>query len=321
MSPRVFRMFMAASALAVVAPLAAQAPTVDTIVAQFYPQQLVELAQKASDTVERRQCAAVYDKQASGAPRTIVAAYTNTSSAAIRILQADGSGGFRVTAAEPQGLDLFGEECEVKLLDLDRDGRPEIVVTFSVMVNEVAWVMKWDGQQLVNLTPTAANGDGTLATVLNNADFVDLDNDGVPEIYVVGQYPPPSDGSAAKPDRIYTLSAGRYAQTESVVGVWVFERSTGAPELERVSAPLPAGARGPFTLRIVNGDAGGQARVTSGEVFLNGERIMSTNDFSNRVGTIERSVNLTADNELAVRLAGAPGSRLLIVVRSANWGQ
>jgi hypothetical protein len=308
----------AVAVLVTAAPLTAQTSGVDAIVAQFYPQRLVEAGERASETVERRQCSAVYDTQASGAPRTIVAAYTNTSTAAIRVLQADASG-FRVVASAPQSLDLFGGECEVRLLDVDHDGRAEIVVTFSVMVNEVSWVLKWDGRQLVNLTPTADNGDGTLISLLRNADFIDVDNDGVPEIFVGGQYPPPSDGSPAKPGSLYKLSDGRYAQTELVVGLWIFERSTGTPELDRVPVPLPRGARGPFTLHLVNGGADGRARVTSGEVFLNGERILRPDDFGARVDVIDRPINLAADNALSVRLAGAPGSRILVILRSRGW--
>src|SRR5439155_10086148 len=120
---------------------------------------------------------AVLDTLPSGSPRTIVAAYTNTSSAAIRVLQADATGQLRV-AAEPQGFDLFGSECKVELVDLDHDGHNDIVVTFGMMINEVTWVFKWDGQQLVNLTPVTPNNTGLLRTLLHNADIVDIDNDG-----------------------------------------------------------------------------------------------------------------------------------------------
>jgi hypothetical protein len=295
-------------------------PTPAAIAAQFYPQRLVEAAERAGDVpVDRRQCQAVVDTVPSGAPRTILAAYTNTSSAAMLMLQSDGGGGFRVAASEPQGLDLFGSDCDVKLLDVDRDGRPEIIVTFSMMVNDITWVMKWDGQQLVNLTPLERNPDGTGMSLLRNAELVDVDNDGIPEITVLGQYPPPSDGSPAKPDSVFKLSGGSYVETEPIVGLWVFERSTGAPETDRVPVPLPAGARGPFTLHIVNGDPGGRSRVTSAEVFLNGERVLSPNDFGNRVDAIDRPVNLTSDNELAVRVAGEPGSRMVVILRSRDW--
>jgi hypothetical protein len=295
-------------------------PTAAGIAAQFYPQRLVDLGERAGDVpVDRRQCQAVVDTLPSGAPRAIVAGYTNTSSAAILMLQSDGSGGFRVAASEPQALDLFGAECEVKLLDVDRDGRPEIAITFSVMVNDLTWVMKWNGQQLVNLTPLERNPDGTGISLLRNAEFVDVDNDGILEIAVVGQYPPPADGSPAKPDSVFKLSGGTYVETEPVVGLWMFERSTGAPETDRMTVSLPAGARGPFTLHIVNGEAGGRSRVTSAEVFLNGERVLSPNDFGNRVGAIDRPVNLTSDNELAVRIAGAPGSRMVVILRSRDW--
>ncbi len=293
------------------------APSANAIVEEFYPQRLVDLARRAGEDVARRQCHAVFDTLPSGAPRTIIAAYTNTSSAAIRVLRANASGTFDVVA-EPQGFDFFGSQCEIKLVDLDNDGRNDVVITFGMMVNDISWVFKWDGQQLVNLTPVRPNGDGTLATTLHNAQVVDVDNDGIKEIYVVGQYPPPADGPA-KPDALYQLSGDRYVRSESLVGFWAFERSTGAPETVRMQAPLPTGALGPYTLHLVNGEPGGKLRVTSAQVWLNDQVVLGPSDFSNKVDFINRAVTLNADNELTVRLAGAPGSRMLIILKSRDW--
>jgi VCBS repeat protein len=292
-------------------------PSAAAIVQQFYPQRLVDLGEQTGGPFDRRQCYAVYDTEPSGAPRTIVAAYTNTSSAAIRVLRANGGGSFDVVA-DPQEFDFFGSRCEVTLPDLDNDGRRDIIVTFGMMVSDVSWVFKWDGQQLDNLTPVTANGDGTLKTDLYNAEALDIDGDGVMEIYSVGQYPPSLEGPS-KPDLVYKLFGDRYLKSETVVGLWTFERTTGAPEVARVPVPLPAGARGPYTLHVVNGEAGGRSRVTSAQVWLNDRQVLGPNDFSNRIDVIDRPVPLDADNELAVRLAGAPGSRIRVILKSRGW--
>jgi hypothetical protein len=307
----------AVAALAMCASISGRAqvaPTAKVIVEQFYPQRLVDLAERAGDTVvDRRQCYAVFDTQPSGAPRTIVAAYTNTSSAAVRVLRADAAGEFQVVA-EPQGYDFSGSNCDVKLVDLDNDGRNELFVTFSAMVNSVSWIFRWDGQQLVNLTPVTAGADGTLDTDLYRAEILDVDNDGIKEVYVTSQYPPPLDEPAAA-DILYRLQGDRYVEAEPIVGLWSFERTTGAPSTVRVQAPLPKGAHGPYTLHVVNGVAGGGLRVTSAQVWLNDRQVLGPSDFSNKMDVIDRAVTLNAENELAVRLAGAPGSKLLLILK------
>lgn len=46
---------------------------------------------------------------------------------------------------------------------------------------------------------------------------------------------------------------------------------------------------------------------------------MRPSDFGNQVAVIERTVSVLAENELQVRLAGAPGGRITIVIDAASW--
>jgi hypothetical protein len=294
--------------------------SVEQIVAGFYPQRLAGLAEEASETVERRQCHAVLDTQPSGGPQTIVAAYTNTSSAAIRVLQADGAGGFQIAAEPPANLDIFGSVCSITLDDLDGDGRKEIVVAFGMMNSHVSWVFRWDGHQLLNLTPLAANGDGTQYSELSNAELVDVDNDRIPEMYVAGAKPDADEGPA-QPDTIYRLGTDGFVKAESLIGLWEFQRDTRSPETQRVQVDLPEGALGPYMLHVINGDADGHARVSSAQVWFNDRLVVTPSDVNQQVDVLDRSVTFEEHNELAVRLAGAPGSKLLVILRSRGWSQ
>jgi hypothetical protein len=42
-------------------------------------------------------------------------------------------------------------------------------------------------------------------------------------------------------------------------------------------------------------------------------------NFGQRVALIEKTVTLQQENTIKVRLAGAPGGRITIVIDSANW--
>ncbi|MBX7186278.1 MAG: Ig-like domain repeat protein, partial [Vicinamibacteria bacterium] len=84
---------------------------------------------------------------------------------------------------------------------------------------------------------------------------------------------------------------------------------------------LPAGASGPFTLRVRNGDTQGRNKATAAEVKINGVAIVGDSDFSNNVVTFTKTIaTLAATNQLYVRVKGAPGSTFTIEICGANQG-
>lgn len=299
----------------------AQDESAAAIVGRFYPEQLVDLSARSATPLDRRQCFAVYDTMPNGAPATIIAAYTNGVTGAIRVLRAISSGTFQVVA-EPAGLDFYGHRCEVELLDIDRDGRRDVHISFSSNMEGVHWLFQWDGQQLTNLTPVTAGkvGDG-FGSDFANGDFIDVDLDGHLEFVMRSVVPLEQGGVAPGPDLVFRMSGGRFVEAPPLVGVFLVDRNKGAPETDRFSFPLPSGARGPFSMEILNGDAVGRSRVASATVWLNDQEVATPRDFSQQTGSFERVVQLAANNQLAARLQGEPGSRITIVVRSGTWGR
>lgn len=77
------RLLILVGIVGLVSPAFAQQPGVASIVEQFYPQSLTWFPDEVGG---RQQCFAVYEADASGAPQTIVAAYTNHTEAVIRVL-------------------------------------------------------------------------------------------------------------------------------------------------------------------------------------------------------------------------------------------
>ena len=299
-----------------VRPTFGQQPSVASIVEQFYPRSLTAFPDEIGG---RQQCFAVYDVNASGAPQTIVAAYTNQTEALIRVLRAE-AGGFDVVAEPQNGLSLVGVRCDVVLQDVDGDGRKDIRVNFGVNRATVSWLFRWDGQRLWNLTPTtgtAITGDQMSSFV--NGDLVDVDNDGTKEIYVQPEYPRFAD-EPVQPPLLYRLAGDRYVEDRRLVGMWTFMRETSTQETSNVLVSLPQGARGPYTLRVVNGLPDGTARATSAQVWMNGQEILSPRDFGSSIAIIELVVTLGAENELAVRFAGQRSSEMQILIDSQNWG-
>jgi len=298
----------------VVTPTSGQERTVASIVEQFNPYTL----DLPADIGDRHQCFAVYETDPFGAPRTIVAAYSDGTDARIRVLRARG-GTFDVIAEPSPDLFLFGAWCDVTLADVDADGRKDVRVDFSVNRDTVSWLFRWDGQLLWNLTPTRETAvGGYQMSSFVNGDLVDADNDGTKEIFVQPASPQLS-GEPLLPPVLYRLVGSRYVEAMRLVGMWNFSRETSTLGTDTVSVSVPPYARGPYTLRVVNGLPGGTARVMGAELRINGKEVLSPADFDNNVGVIERAVTLLPENELTVRLVGQPSTEIQILIESERW--
>jgi hypothetical protein len=316
--------FIGAIALCVALPSPswAQVTDVAALAAQFYPQTLVDQTQQDGRTLVREQCFEVLEADSTG-PKTVIAGFTDRFDGEVLVL-GRGVAGFEVVG-QASGMDHFGQTCAAALVDVNGDGVKEAHFSFTTRNSTTDWIYGWDGQQLFNLTPVSAPNvpSGILETRLINASFVDLNGDGLLEVYSFSQ--PPVDGSAPAASEVFHLSSGRYVLERAVVTVLEFARASGSPSTDEMTVLLPTGAQGPFTLKILNGggSASGSGRVEnaveSGRVWWNGQQIAAPNDFGNQVAVIQRTVTLQAENEIKVRLAGAPGGRITIVIDATNW--
>ena len=115
--------------------------------------------------------------------------------------------------------------------------------------------------------------------------------------------------------------AAQAAETFIVFGPRRFTRETGAPTNVVEPFTIPADAAAPFSVQVVNGDADGSNRVSSGDIKLNGAALFTSSSFNQTVGTLNKTVTLAASNTLEVKLKSSPGSYLTITftaTRAAN---
>ena len=104
------------------------------------------------------------------------------------------------------------------------------------------------------------------------------------------------------------------APEDTLFGPQQYLRTDGAPNSYTDSFTVPASVGTPFRLRIVNGAANGDNRITSGSVKVNGVQVVGAADFGQQVGYIERSLNLGPSNTIEVQLASKPGGYLTLSV-------
>lgn len=284
----------------------------------FYPESLVTAAEESRTLpLLRYSCYAVLETDGLGNPMTIFAAYTDAFTAVIRLLTR-GTSGFRI-AAEPSNLNLVGTDCRAEALDIDGDNRKDVKLSLIQDMTTLDWLFTYDGSELHNVTPVESSL-GDLSTTLFNVDLVDLNGDGIPE--VVSRMPGvPSD--VVSPLQVFRWSHGALVSDPPAIAVWEFTRRAGTPQTTTFQALLPAGATGPFTLRVVNGWRDKQGRlqntVASGTIFINGVEVVGPDAFGANVPGFERSVDLRSENEVAVRLAGTPQGKIKVILSAAGW--
>ncbi|RPJ42091.1 MAG: hypothetical protein EHM27_03815, partial [Deltaproteobacteria bacterium] len=102
---------------------------------------------------------------------------------------------------------------------------------------------------------------------------------------------------------------------EGGVLIWgpeTFLRDRGKPAGEQVSITVEE-ATGPFILRLTNGTAEGNRRVSSAIIRLNGREVFRPSEFNQQVGDLSRQiVLLPGENIMEVTLRSAPGSQFTL---------
>lgn len=281
----------------------------EDLVKQFFPQRLID--ESAEDFANggpapfQAMAFAAADLNHTGTNEFIVAAYTNGFSAAILVLKRQGSSALVV--AEPNLRLLAGITPTVRLIDLDKDQRPEVLVSFTSARGPSAdWLFRWTGSALSLIGPSATDANGDVTTRLSNADFVDLNGDGVLEIINPPQFGIPGTFE------VFNLTGDLLKSLEFFR---TFIRKTGAPSEEVQTFPL-SDTHLSYHLKILNGDSAGNQRSSSATVQINGTTVVGPERFNQKVSEIDVPVVLTATNTIGVRLAGAPESRVVITVEA-----
>ncbi len=298
------------------------AQTNDQVVESFFPQAIIDKSvQDHADGGPRPfkvSGYAVGDLNRDGTV-FIVAAYSNGFEGTVRVLQKTGNNFGLISESSSREL-LGGDFPKVELMDIDSDGRPEVIVSFvSGRGPRGVWVYRWTGAALELISPAETDQYGNRHTLLVEPDFIDLDGDGKLEIVQstsTGPYPPgeilpipPVTFEVFKFDgQKYVLLSNDFYQRNFYV------RQTGAP----IDSSASFNVQSPnslYSMSIINGAQAGTNRVSSASVKLNGNVIAGPNDFNQKVYVLVFQVPVQAQNTLEVELKGQPGSYITVALR------
>jgi hypothetical protein len=209
-------------------------------------------------------------------------------------------------------------ECDsgpnVKAIDLDGDGKPELSIDCRIghAGNRFFSLFRWSKDGLTTLNPLEES-DSSEWRPIQDANFVDTDGDGIME--VLEPSAPTSvdeNGFVSQQWDTYRLVDGKLTKfvNGAISHYEIFLRHKGAPV---TTVDKFAATPGAYTLTILNGQRG-QNLVSSGVVTLNGVSMAQPSSFSKAAVCVNTNVTLTDRNTLSVELRSAPESFIEVLL-------
>ena len=288
----------------------------EAIVESFFPQRLADESNEyfapGGTAPWRGHDFVLGDLEGTGTDEFIVAAYTNGASVVVRVLRL-GESGATLAAETDDSLLIGGTSVTVTLMDLDGDGRPEIIERGRSFRGLTAdWAFKWTGAGLELFSPSLVGDDGYVDTVLTEALFKDLDGDGKLEIVNTGY--PVAAPPGVQPDTtdIYRLVDGRYERSERLSYFGNFYLRSDPPVVDYDQFPALEGM--PHLMKIRNGDLAGENRITDAEVSLNDTVVVAAERFTGAPREIVQAVSVLRTNNLRTELRAPMDGQILIRV-------
>jgi len=280
--------------------------TPDEIVSAAYPAKLSQIAAGHHYADKREQA---YAAVTSSRTSYLVAAYSNGHVAAVALID-NSSASTKQVIRDHQ----TGAQPNVRAIDLDGDGNPEAVVTFTLGPRGGAetWIYRIQQGQLVPIGPMDEQG----RSLLGSPDVVDFNGNGVMDLVDSSNVGESRDDPVIVKEH-YMVRNGVYVEVAPLDFYELFFRGKAAPVTTEETFTIPADAlQKSYRLTIINGGFNGEGyRASAGSVVLNGVTVASSSDFSQTRRSWTVSVPLQPSNSLSVRLEGKPSGRIIVAIR------
>jgi hypothetical protein len=305
-------MVFIATFLVIGGPASAQTP--QEIVDSLYPENRLGPV----DPARRESCFAV-QTVLSGTPQIIVAGYTDQENGVIQVIARSSSGRYNVAYQLPDTYDLSGFNCDAELVDVDFDTHQEVLITFLEFGHEIGWLLKWTGSQLLNLTPTHHAGTLELSSFYDTPIPIDLLHTGWLQVLCPYDFKTTDPGRRMRfPGEFYQAFAGNYQLSQYFLEV--FHVKVNSPDSDKTRYFRQSeDSRGPFVLKVVNGDRFGLHRATGGSITLNGTVVVDSSQLTTATEFLEVPLaTLPVENTLSVTLSGDPDATVIITVQDGT---
>ncbi len=217
----------------------------------------------------------------------------------VRVLKT--GGGTATVVAEAAPDTMIGSFPQLRLVDLDGDGRPEIVASYPTpRASQSTWIFHWTGRGLTNIGPTVTAGPRHIThSILGLVEFFDVDGDGIPE-------PVEFDREDI---RIWKRSSdGAFKVVRNQVAyINRYQRQTAEPEL--FSGVFNATPGQLLEVIVIVGKG-----VTGGDVHVNGHLVFGPSDLKKPTRLLKRTIKTEAVNEVESTVDGKPGAAIVVML-------
>ncbi len=284
------------------------------VVDQFYPRDRL----KPADASEQHSCYQVLATTPMNEPAVLIAAYTDRSNGAVRVLRRNGAGAFEVVFDNPATWLLPGTQCGIRMHDVDFDGQAEAIINFFGVRASAGWVLKWNGSALANLTPTQSESGRESSRLLSPAVY-DLAHSGSLRVIAAGGIDRFAPGQRLiYPALVYRLSPSGFEVEKSILAVMGF-RADVDPVGNVRPFRLVRDSSAPYTLRVINGDRVGKHRVTGASIRVNDIEILASDQVN--AGTEFTTTvlpELLTENHLTATLTGPPDAAIIVLIEDST---
>jgi hypothetical protein len=284
------------------------------LVDRFYPAERLN----PGSASERFACYQVLEATPLGEPALVIAAYTDRSAGAIRVLRRNASGAFEVAGDNPAGWVLPGSDCRIRLEDLDFDGRQEALVYFLGLRASSGWILGWDGTTLVNLTPTRSEG-ARQSSLLLGPTVYDLEHNGSLRIVALREVERPGPGEQPRnPAFVYRLGPSGLQMEKGILAVMGF-RADVDPRGNLRAFRLTQDSVPPWTLKVINGDRSGRNRVTGATLQLNNREVLGPREINEGTEFVTTVLpSLSTENHLTATLTGPDEAFIIVLIEDST---
>ncbi|MHB0970839.1 MAG: hypothetical protein ACYC7A_14955 [Thermoanaerobaculia bacterium] len=250
-----------------------------------------------------------------GAPRRIVAAYSNNIRAGIRTIDITETG--QATPGEVSILDLMlGHVIQMSAKDLDADGAPEVLLKLSSdRCASDTWIFRIEGSTLRSMNPRFDDAEWPICLV----DMKDVNGDGVLELFEF--VPPlsrvedetfvPEDPEARASRRILSFGSDLIL-TELKLAY--FSQHYKTRDESTATFDWNDSATG-AELIVLNGAGEAAKRASSVRIVLNGQEVVKPSALNQKVNRLVVPVTLLRKNTLTVKVESSPEATIFVYVQ------
>lgn len=227
----------------------------------------------------------------------------------MRLVIADAAGQLLSTAPEV----MFGHARALELIDLDRDGVPELMASGIAPHAVVYWAFRIDDTGRARVLRSNSS-----AGPITDPEILDLGPGESMLLLDVKEGSSPDDDGQRVTEWLYTpytMTAG-YLQADPKMHVLSFaqvRRERGKPPVETIDfAAENTSAQARITL--LNGASDGHDRCSSGSISVNGIEVLSESSFSQQTYRKDVNVPVLTDNEVTAELRGGPDCSVTLLI-------